>query len=347
MAIGTGTAIAAAAPAVGGLLGRLFSGGARKKAEELSNQAFAEIDALGLPPNEAMPLLLEKFKSAGMYTPELEQGINHEVSKVAGIKEDPMLKDAQMRALETLQKTGRGGLSASDRAAFNKLRQDTQRDAEAKRQQIIQNMQARGQAGGGAELAASLLSSQAAADEQSAGGDRLASAASERALQAIMGAGDLGGRVRGQDLDFNKTTAAAQDEMERFNIQNAINRQSRNVGSKNQAQQSNLAQQQAIMDANAQMANQEQARQSQARQAYYQDLANRANMRGQARLGQANIQSGKAAQTAQTFAGIGSGVGAAAGAIANKAKPAATKMSDLAIPEETPDEFYMKKGYKL
>lgn len=260
MAIGTSAAIAMAAPVVGGILGKVFSGGARKKAEALAKEAYAEIDKLGLPPDEAMPLLLEKFKSAGMYTPELEQEINQEVSKVAQITEDPRLKDAQMRALESLQQSGRTGLNATDRAAYNKLRQESQRDTEARRQGIIQNMQARGQAGSGGELAAQLLSAQAGADQQSAAGDELAGAAAQRALQAMAQSGQLGGQVRGQDLDFNKTIAEAQDEMERFNIQNAVNRQQRNIGSKNQAQASNLANEQAIMNANAQQANQEQAR---------------------------------------------------------------------------------------
>jgi hypothetical protein len=341
--------IAGGANLLGGVLGKIFSKGDRKKAEELANQAFSEIDSIGLPPNEAIPLLLEKFKSAGIYTPELETEIKQQVSKVAGIKEDSSLKDAQRMALETLQKTGRTGLSAQDRAAYNKLRQESQRDSEAKRQQIIQNMQARGQAGGGAELAASLMSSQAAADQQAAMGDELAGAASQRALQAIMNAGQLGGSMRGQDLDYNKTVAEAQDEMERFNVQNAINRQQRNVGSKNQAQAGNLDREQAIMNANTQMGNQEQLRQSQARQNYYQDLANRAKMRGEARMGQANLKAGKAQQTAQTFSGIGSGVAAGVGAAANymNAPKTPATMASHAIPEETPDEFYMRKGYKL
>lgn len=318
MAIGIASGIAAAAPAIGGVLGRMFSAGARRKAEKLANEAYAEIEAMGLPPNEAMPLLLEKFKSAGMYSPELEQEINQEVSKVSQIKEDPSLKDAQMRALESLTKSGRTGLTAQDRLAYNKLRQETQRDSEAKRQQIIQNMQARGQSGGGAELAASLMSAQAAADQQSMGGDQLAAGAAERALMALSQAGQLGGQVRGQDLDYNRTVSAAEDEMNRFNIQNAVNRQQRNVGSKNSAQAANLQNEQQIMNANAQMANQEQARQSQERQNYYAQLAQRAQSRANARLGQANIQSGKAADTANMFQGIGSGVGAAAGAVANQ-----------------------------
>lgn len=343
----TGSLIAGGANILGGVLGKIFGGGARKKAEKLANEAYEEINALGLPPNEAMPLILEKFKSAGMYTPELEQEIRQEVSKTSQIKEDPRLKDAQMRALESLSQSGRTGLTPADRAAYNKMRQDAQRDAEAKRQQIVQNMQARGQSGGGAELAAQLLSSQAAADQQSAAGDELAGAASQRALQALQASGQLGGDIRSKDLSYNEMVAKAADEMERFNIQNAINRQQRNVGSKNEAQEANLRNQQAIMNANAQLANQEAVRQSQARQNYYNQLAERAKARSGAKLGQANIQTGKAADTANMWSGIGSGVAATTGAIANYAGgPAAAASPATVKPNLVTTTGYTKGEYE-
>lgn len=328
-----------------GLAGKFFGRGAKKEAERLAQEAYAEIEQLGLPPNEAAPLILEKFKSAGIYSPEMEQEIKMTESKLAKVQEDPRLRDAQMSALETLQRSGRTGLTAEDRASYNKLRAEAQRDAEAKRQQIVQNMQARGQAGGNAELVASLMASQAGADAQSEAGDRIAADASRRALESIAQAGQLGGSVRGQDLDYNTQIAQAADEMERFNIQNAINRQQRNVGARNTAQMSNLEREQAIMDANTQMANRETARQSDARRDYYSDLAGRAQARANAKLGQANLKAGKAAETAQMWQNIGSGAGAAASAYyQNQQKP--KSMQDLAKKEETPDEYYMREGWK-
>jgi hypothetical protein len=342
MAAATSAMIAAAAaPAVAGVLGRMMSSGDRKEAERLANEAYAEIEALGLPPDQSTELMLEKFKSAGLYTPELEQEIRQTVSKTSEIKEDPRLKDAQMKALEMMQQTGRTGLNATDRAALNQIRQEVQRDAEAKRQQIMQSMQARGQAGGGAELAASLLSAQAGADQQSEAGDRIAAQAQERALQAMMQSGQLGGQVRGQDLDYNRTVAEAADEMERFNIQNAVNRQQRNVGARNQGQQMNLQQQQEIMNANTAMSNAEKQRQAQAARQYYNDLAARAQSRAQARLGQANLKAGNAADTAKMVQGIGSGVGAAAGAYANRV-PQANPLTKTAAGAD-----YMSNNYKI
>lgn len=307
-------AIAGLAPAVGGVLGKLFGSKDKKKAQEAAQQAYDLINQVGAPPELQKQILLDTFKSAGLYSPQLEQEINQTVSKVSQIQEDPRLKDAQMQALGSLQKSGRTGLTATDRAALNQVRQENARDTEAKRQQIIQNMQARGQGGSGAELAAQLQAAQGGADSASASGDRIAAMAQENALGAISKAGTLGGQIRSQDLDVNKLKASAEDEMNRFNIQNAINRQQRNVGSTNQASQENLANQQAILNANTQQQNQELLRQKAASQQDWQNQMAAAQARAQARLGQSNIYAGKAADTAATFQGVGSGLGAAAGA---------------------------------
>ncbi len=179
-------------------------------------------------------------------------------------------------------------------------------------------MQARGQAGGGAELAAQLQAAQGGSDQASEAGDRIAAMAQERALNAIGQAGQLGGQVRAQDFDVNRLRAAARDEMDRFNIQNAVNRQQRNVGSQNEAQAANLANQQAIMNANAQQANAERLRQAEAARQNWADRTQQAGMLANARLGQASQLQQQAQNTAQGFQNVGSGAGAAFGALAGR-----------------------------
>lgn len=309
-----------AGPILGGVLGGLFSGGARKKAEEQMRKALEEIEAVGAPPDLSREIILNKFQEAGLYTPELESAIDLGVSKVAQIQEDPALREAQTGALQLLQQRGKGGLNAEDRAAFNQLRSEVQRDSEAKRQQILQNMQARGLGGSGAELIAQLQASQSGDDRMSAEGDRIAATASQNALQAILQGGQLAGSVRGQDFDINQARAAAEDEVNRFNVQNAISRQSRNVGSKNEAQQSNLANKQNVMNMNTQQANQELYRQAEAKRQAWLDQMSRAQALANARTGQAQNYNQQADRTAQQWQSIGSGVGAGFGAMANASK---------------------------
>ena len=176
---------AASAPVIGGLFGSSSAKKAAAARAQAAAQALAELNKLGLPPDLSKEIIYRQFESQGELTPELEQEIELAASQTAQIKEDPSLRANQMEALNMLSQASRGGLRAEDRAAYNELRSKVQRDSEAKRQQILQQMAARGQAGSGAELMAQLQSAQAAADESSAGADRLAAEASQRALQAL------------------------------------------------------------------------------------------------------------------------------------------------------------------
>lgn len=316
MALG-GPLGAAAGGALGGIIGGIASRSKRKAAEKAQREALEEIQRVGAPPDLAKQIMMEKFQSAGVYTPKMEEAINQSVSQTAGITEDQSLKDAQLRALESLQQQGRGGITAGDRAALNEVRGEVARDTEAKRQQILQNMQQRGQGGSGAELAAQLQAAQGGSDQQSAAGDRIAAMAQQNALAAIGQAGQLGGNLRSQDLNFQQLTKGAADEMERFNIQNAVNRQQRNIGASNEAQQANLAQQQAIMNANAVQANQEKLRQAEAARQNWQDKLSYGSTMANAKTGQAAQLNQQADKTAQAWQTGGSAIGSGFGALSN------------------------------
>lgn len=307
---------AAAAPIVGGIVGKLFGGPDRDKAEALMKQAYAEIEAVGAPPDLSKEIILQKFEQAGMLTPELERAVDVGVSKVAELQEDPGNRDIQKRALGQLTQRMSGGLTMEDRAAYNQLRQNAQRDLEAKRQQIVQNMQSRGQAGSGAELQAALLSSQASADEQAAEGDRLAAQASQNALQAALQGGQLAGQVRSQDFDVANTKAQAADELNRFSVQSQMDRQNRAIQAKNVAQEYNLAQKQKTMDTNVQQANQEKLRQNQAKADLWDRQLGYAQAKSGNKQAQASAALEQANQTQQMWSGIGSSVGSGIAGVA-------------------------------
>ena len=270
--------IAAGIQLVGGIAGQLAGGADRNSAQNAYNQAMSELLAIGMPPDLSKELVLKQFTSAGVMTPELEQEIKLGPSAVAGIKEDPSTREAQVQALQLLQQSGRG-ISPQDRLKFNEARDQIQRDSEAKRQQILQNFQQRGMGGSGAELATQLSQAQASANDASLQGDRIAATSAANALSAISQAGDLGGKLRGQDFDVERTKATAADEFERFNTQNQVNRQARNVGARNTAQAGNLANSQDILNKNTGMKNAEMTRANDARRTFWQDQVDRSKMR--------------------------------------------------------------------
>jgi len=296
----------------GGLLGAGAASGDANQARAAADKAYQELINIGTPPETAQALVLEKFKSAGIMTPELESYIQAGPSAVAGITEDPSLKQKQMSALELISQRATGGLNPEDRAKYNELREQVAKEQNAKQQQIIQNYQARGMGGSGAEIMATLQGAQGGANQASRAGDDLAASASQNALQAALQSGQLGSQIRQQDFNVNQAKASAADEMNRFNTQNKTAQQARNVSNKNQAQLVNLSNDQSIQNANTSMANQETARQNQAKLNDYNNKVGAAKTRAIGYNAQANDFANRAQETRDQNTKIGSTLGQAA-----------------------------------
>lgn len=259
---GVGTVVGGAVGAViGGIAGFFGGRSEKKKAEELMKQAYAEIEAIGAPPELAREIILNKLQSEGMYIPEMEQEIDLAASKMSQLKEDQSLRDTQMSALELIKKRAMGGLNAEDRAAFEKVRKGIRSDVRGKERQIISELAQRGQAGSGAELAARLSASQAGADLASEEGMDIAAAASRNALEAAARSGSMAGDVRAQDFNVESAKARAEDERNRFLFENSAALRARNIAGRNQAQRLNLSERQRIADINIGQANTELQRQ--------------------------------------------------------------------------------------
>jgi len=319
---------AIAAPIIGGLLGELFGAGDRQLAEEAMKEAFAEIDKVGAPPDVAREILLEKFNQVGLYTPELEQAVDIGVSKVAQIQEAPELREAQMGALRMLQEQSKTGLTAEDRVALNQMRKQVSTDAEAKRAQIIQNMQARGIAGGGAELAAQLQQAQSGANLGSEEADRLAAMAQQRAREALSQGASLAGEVRGQEFDIERDKAQAADEFQRFGVQQSIARQERNIAEQNSADRLNLGEKQRISEKNIGQSNLEKQRQRTAESEAYQLALDRAKAKAAAQTAKAGFYGGKAEDIGKVWSGVGTGVGGVFSGLSKQATPSLEPSTD-------------------
>lgn len=359
MAALTGLALGSLAASVGGaVIGNIASSSDRAKAQQAMQEAYQQILSVGAPPDLSAEIVRQKLKSAGVYTPQLEDAIQQDSTQFSKIQEDPKLRDAQLKSLQVMQQRGEGGLTAADRAAFNETRRNVERESEGKRQQILQNFAARGMGGAGAELAAQLNSAQGGDERLASEGDRLAAIASQNALQSTAQAGALGGQIRGQDFDVAAKKASAADELNRFNTQNQIARQQRNVSSQNQAQTTNLAEQQRLSDYNTQMANAELDRQAKARQDLWQNQMAAAQAKSNALIGQGQVSAANAARTAGTYQGIGSGIAgglnqanafdqqnkliSALAAKGNATQPATPSLVAMAPAAPTEDDYWKK-----
>ena len=310
-----GSLAGAAGGVLGGLLGAGAASGDKNQSRQAADKAYQELLGMGAPPETAKALVLKQFQSAGNLTPEMEQYIQAGPSQVEGITEDPRLKEQQMSALNLLSQRASGGLNPEDRAKFADLQDEVSRDNNARQQALIQQYQQRGMGGSGAELAAALSNQQSGANQAAKAGRDVAASASQNALQAALQSGQLGGQIRGQDFSVAQAKGSAADEMNRFNTQNKMQQQARNIANQNQAQQFNLQNQQQIGNANVQMANQETGRQNQAQADDWNNKLRLAGMKSGAYQAQSTDFAKRAQETTDQIGGIGNLLGQGAAAI--------------------------------
>lgn len=314
------------APIIGGAIAEGETREERRKSEEAFNKAMEHINAIGAPPDMARAILLKEFKSAGVYTPAIEEAITQSTSKVAEMQErDPSLREAQKSALSAFTELGKTGLSAEDRLALRTARQQAETANRGRIEAIKQNMAQRGIAGGGAELAAQMASAQAADEGLSMAADRQAAQAQQARLAALSQMSGLGAQMRQQDWGQDLQRAGAADELSRFNVLQRSGAQQRNIDRSNQGSLYNLGQQQRLSDMNVSQANQEALRQRQGELANWQNQAARQQMFAGAQQGASKYYSDAAARKAANIMGIASGIGQGAATIAGGAMNMAKK----------------------
>jgi hypothetical protein len=330
-----------AAPIIGGLFGAHEGNREREAAERARQEALAMYAGIDIPSIEDQKLALEQYFNAGLYNPNMESVIGLGPSAFEGIALDPSLRQKQMQALEMMNEVALNGVTPADRAIQELVRRSAAAEAEAKNQQILQNMQARGMGGSGNELIARLQSSQAGADRMAQQGLEQQARSQQARMQAMEQYGNMAGQVRGQDYGEQAQLANARDAIARMNQANAQSVQQRNVANQNQAGQFNLNNQQRLADQNVAMRNQQQQYNKALQQQYFNNQMNMAGAKSNIYLNQAQNHQAQAGQTAGMWAGIGQGIGTMAGNFANKS--AGTPMYDTATGQPLYDPYTGKR----
>lgn len=304
---------AAAAPVVGGILGGIFGGGAEEEAQAINRQMLEEIKSIPTPEQRAIKL--EEYRQAGILSPQMEQTILSGDSELKKIETDPRLKQAQYNALSELENiSSSGGLTAKDKAQLYEIQSQQAQAERGSREAALQQLQQRGIGSGGSAVTAAMMANQAAAQKASQQGMDVAAMAQDRALNAMMQAGQLGGSIREQEYGEKSAAAKAQDAINQFNISNRIGAQQRNVAAMNQAAAQNLAMQQDIANKNTATRNQQTQYNQEAAQREYQNQLDKYRAAQGAASGLAGSLSQQAQSTKQMWGGIGTGVGTGLGA---------------------------------
>lgn len=252
-----------------------------------------------LPGADDLSYQLEQMVQQGVLTPEDAQAAMVSQSDMNNISLDPNLRKAQMDALGGLQDISQDGLTAQDEANLNKIRTQENTAARGSREAILQNADSRGLGGSGLELMSQMKNQQDSATRASQRDMDIAGQAQDRALQALIQGGQLGGQIQNQDFNQQSQVAGANDAIAKFNAQNQQQTNVMNTGAHNAAQASNLGMKQNVANSNVATKNQQNAQKAQvAQQMFNNDMVkrggqqsiaqNNANAQGQNSQNEAN-----------------------------------------------------------
>lgn len=297
-----------AAPIVGGLMGQNAASGAKTASENAYKNAMAQFANINTP--QLSQLDLANLQNAGNLQNSQEQNIQLGPASAEGIILNPAARAAQNQAMEQFQQRMLTGSTPADTAMFELNRRNAAAEAEAKSGQILQNMQARGMGGSGAELIARLQAGQSGADRQAAMGAQEAIASQHAREQAAQNVFSSGANMRNQDNSEQQYLANARQNVNNINNAASIDRQARNVASQNSANQYNVQNTQRISDANTGFRNQERTyNTTQLPQNNFNNQMTLGSARAGANTNYGNTQAANAANTAAGWAQVGQGVG--------------------------------------
>ncbi len=208
-------------PAVAGFVaGEAAKGGARDKAAQLTAEQQALIDSIQDP--VLKDLMVERITSS------------HQLN--------PQLQSAQMEAMQHMQGIGRaGGMDAQFRGSLEEASMQAAQQERGQRDAALSRVQQQyGLGGGMPAMVAQMQAGQDSANRNRMAGVSAASAASQRAMQAMAASGQMAGTMRSADL----SEAQARDRIAEFNSGQSL-----------RAEQANNANQQAAASFKLQKAN--------------------------------------------------------------------------------------------
>ncbi len=163
-------------------------------------------------------------------------------TELKGIQGDPQGRLAEQQAYLELKKlSDNGGLSLGDTAALNEIEGNLNRNASGRDAALRNQYAARGQLGGGAQLAMELNQNQQAGERANQQGESVAAQAQARALAAIKEQAGLGRQMSQDDYDKKAAAAKAADLIKERNVANSMQANQQNNQWLNQGFQNDLS----------------------------------------------------------------------------------------------------------
>lgn len=310
-----GTIAGTLLPLIGTAIGEANSAEDRRKQREALEAAIAQILGLAPPSIESQELDLEEYLSQGSLTPEQQQVFLQGPSAMQGVSTDPRYKEAELAVLSGLQERSREGITDVEKADLNALHRRAANAAKSQSESVLLDRQRRGMSGGGDELAAQLSGSQAAADQASAEGDRIASMAHQAAYQALIDSGKMASGLRDQEFDEGSKKAAADDVIASYNTKWSNAAAESNTDRRTRASEHNLSAKQTLANSNTDLRNKQQDYNKGLIAKRYDQDVKKADMASGAYKDRSDMYKADADHTIGTWSKIGSTLGKGASSL--------------------------------
>lgn len=290
----------------GGIAGLLSGDGGEEALQRAMAEGIAQLDALGLPPDQSAPLIYRQLQVGGHLTPQMEGQVQEELFNASKVYDNKKTRADLESALQGQRSKAFGGINLEQLANQQRLLQQSGAVTQSQIKGLLQAQQQRGQSGSGDVFAAMLNSVANGAQQNSQNALQIGAQNSQSQDAALRDYLTGLGALRQSDSQRDQFNASAQNTHNQFLATNSLSRQRQNVNALNNAQELNLNRQQNVNDKNTMMAHQELLRQQEAKRNFWNDRMNYINSRTGMQVGQLQNQVNN---SNQNFNNITQGVG--------------------------------------
>ena len=279
---------------------------------------------------------------SGMLTAEQAAEIQADPAKLQQFVGEAKYKEAAEKGLGQLQEIAEGGLTTTDLAALEEIRQRVSTQERGQREAILQGARQRGVSGSGLEMAASLSSQQEGADRRALESLLAAGRGEERRMGAAQAAAGLGSQLRAQEFGEAQTRSEADRLIDQFNKQMQFRTQEENLGRSERARFQNMADQRRAEEINAMKGYEAAVRNANLKQQRFQnELARAQAMMG----GKGGVAQSSEAAAERKMRLYGGGIGGA-GQILGSYMAGKNKDNDFMRKMDAYARWKKSKGYK-
>tara|TARA_Y100001956_G_scaffold71881_1_gene76973 strand:- start:1794 stop:2807 length:1014 start_codon:yes stop_codon:yes gene_type:complete len=294
------------------LLGSVFAGEKLQDASSGAGAAYNE--GLKYLEDVQIPNIIDQYVDwqnlvqQGHLTYDQAADIKADPSKLRDFVGNEIYEDAAKQGLSQLQEIAESGLTTSDLAALEDIRQRVATQERGAREAILQGARQRGISGSGLEMSASLAAQQSGADRRALESLLAAGRGEDRRMGAAQRAAQLGSQLRGQEFGEAQTRSEADRLIDQFNKQMQFRTQSDNLGRAERARFQNMADRRRAEEINAMNKYRANVRNADLTQQRFQNQLSK----GQALMGgHGGVAASSDAQTDRLMKLYGGGIGGA------------------------------------